>query len=141
MEYEVIEFETQKEEWNKYEVKDDTILAAKFILERLVHFKDDEGKEGLIPHGKPSFQVWYATDRVSAKERDDDISKIKPEFIDYDQLKEVWNKYHFTFRGGVHQFKVKLSVVAINKYKDKYDKYGYPRYSINKSLQISMKKL
>ena len=99
-----------------------------------------EGKEGLIPHGKPSFQVWYATDRVPAKDKDDEITDLKPEFIDHDQLKEVWNKYSITFRGDLLLFKVKLSVVAISRYKDKYDKYGYPRYSINNSLQISMKK-
>ena len=142
MEYKVIEFEIEKEQWNKYEIEDGTILAAKYVLERLVHVQEDDGKEGLLPHGKPSYQVWYSleSERSHPLEQDDPIEGVEPKFIDYDQMAESWNKYRYNFNGESYLLKLKLSVLNIGKYVDTYDKYGYPRYSITTALNINVVK-
>lgn len=138
-----IEFEVEKEVWNRYRLEDNTILKAKFVLINIFAEKDFEDKirkaktekgakvgfefqstnvVGVIvpPNllGEPSNQH-YSPQELEA-------SVVKDE-MDFETITESWNVYRLN--GGII-LKVRNSPIRIRR-TNKFDSRGMPIYLID----------
>jgi hypothetical protein len=126
--FENLDFEVLKEDWNEYEIENGDKLKVKFVMVKIVRKK--------IPGG---YNFGFNSNNVigifSPKIRDpgkpyspDEIFKsIVNSDMKWKPIKEAWNKYLIKKDKSIVE--VKIVITEIDK-TDKIDEYGDPHYLI-----------
>lgn len=127
--YEYLDFETIKEDWNEYEIEDSTKLRIKFVMVKILRKKISEGYDyrfnsnNVISIHSPKIRP-PGEKRYTPKELVNSIIKTD---MTFKPIKEVWNKY--LIKKDKSEIMAKIVIARIQK-TDKYDEYGDPYYNI-----------
>lgn len=127
--YENLDFEVLKEDWNEYEIEDGNQLRVKFVMVKIIRKKIVGG-----------YDFRFSTNNVvgffSKKIREPADRKYTPEEIfssiiktnmECKPIKEVWNKY--LIKKDKSTIEVKIVITDIQK-SDKIDDFGDPNYLV-----------
>lgn len=145
-----IDFKTDREEWNKYRLSDETFLRARVVLNGVLM---EKSLERLVKDVKPgeklklrlgfNLSILYAVEAPPKFRGTPDPKKYPPEElkastikkeVDFETMKATWNSY--LFKNGI-RIKARLSPVNISK-TNKFDIYGMPIYVIDSVVDIKM---
>jgi hypothetical protein len=128
-----MDFDIQKEPWNKYEISDLTILKVRQIIKRVTKvLADDKVSYGI---DGDSLSVVLAPDSLKGTPDDKTYSRqeleklITNDNMRYNTLAEEWNEYVLD-DGGVIRIKATVSRVAKTS---KFDRNGDPIYIVETS--------
>lgn len=119
-----IDFETVKEYWNWYRLKDETRIKGKLIVINIIQRNEDvfsvntEKLFGAIP---PEGKLGPAGKEYSKEEL---RKSVIADDLDFDVVEEHWNSYKI---GDDAELKAKLTMIKISK-TDKNDAVGIPYY-------------
>jgi hypothetical protein len=139
-----IEFEVEKEVWNRYRLEDDAILKTKFVLINVFAEKDFEEKVEKIEKGEKNVKVGFefqssnvvgvtvplnllgepSNQQYPLQELE--ASVIKDE-MDFETITESWNIYKL--EGGII-LKVRNSPIRVRR-TNKFDSRGIPIYLVD----------
>lgn len=133
--FEELEFTIEGEEWNKYELKDDSVIRGRIILQKLTRDPYDPKNFGF----KISTPMWivYAphTSRGEPNVKlGDRVVGAKFE-VHVNQNHEPWNVYRIIKTG--QKLKLKLTVTEISRFVDKFDVDGMPVYDVPSGVSIA----
>jgi len=127
--YEYLEFETVREDWNEYMIEDGTLLRIKFVMIKILRRKIPGGYDfrfnsnTVIGIHSPEIRE-PANGRYTPEELSKSIVKTD---MNYKSLKEIWNRY--IIKKDNSEIMVKIVITNIIK-TNKYDEYGDPIYQI-----------
>jgi len=145
-----LDFETEREEWNKYVLEDESILRAKFILtgamiDKTIEEIREEAKSGqklrigftirsqnvFSVESPPRLRGPPDSKRYSPEELRASIVK---EELDLETIRETWNSY--LLENGM-RMKAKISPISVNR-TSKYDSGGMPVYTIDTTVGVKL---
>lgn len=138
-----IDFETERESWNRYELIENAQLKAKVVLMKAIERKDPknpkiiqigiESKNIVTILPMKSFKLLgERTSRIySARE----ISSAQRIDVSFDQVSEDWNIYRLE---DGRKLKVKLVVSDILRLKGLTDTVGIPIYDIGSTVLFNV---
>lgn len=148
-----IDFNVEKEPWNKYRVKDGSNLKARFILQQIITDKSMEKLENELKKIKPDEHVdlgfGFKGNRLFSADAPLKLcglpdekkylvgelrESIIDEDIDFDTVNSSWNIYHL--ENGM-TFKCRVLVQTVNR-TDKFDELGLPIYFIESNLDVKV---
>jgi len=129
--YEYLEFETVREDWNEYKIEDGTLLRIKFVMIKILRREIPGGYDFRFNSntiiGIHSPEIGEPTnERYTLEELSKSIVKTDMEFKPLNK-EEIWNKYVIKKDGS--EIMVKIEITNIIK-TNKYDEYGDPIYQI-----------
>lgn len=141
-----LDFETEREEWNKYLLEDETLLRAKLILTSVQIDKNikeiakeaKSGKKLQIGFGIVSHNL-FAVEAPLGLRGSPDPKKYSPEELkvsiekeelDFETKKETWNSY--VFENGM-RMKAKISPTSVNR-TSKFNSVGMPVYWVELTI-------
>jgi hypothetical protein len=148
LQFEAIDFESEKETWNIYELGDRSVIKIRTILIRLmrniksVPQKILTGQEMRALEFQANFQnfltVTKATPILMGKPTPplsaDELLKMEKVEVAYTPFQEDWNVYKLPDGSKI---KVKLVVSAVFRVKGRFDELGYPMYVVNSTNAIT----
>ena len=131
--FEYCDFDTIKEDWNRYKIQDGTELKIKFVLIKVVRKKIPGTTDGYNYGFNNNVVVGvHSPKKHEPSERIYSVTELKDSIIEsdmeYTTIKEVWNKY--VLKKDKTELKVKLAITDIKK-TDKYNEYGDPHFFIS----------
>lgn len=146
-----LDFETEREEWNKYLLEDGTLLRAKLILtgvqiDKTIKeiAKEAKSKQKLkIGFGIGSHNL-FGIEAPPKLRGSPDPKKYSPEELkasivkedlDFETKKETWNSY--VFENGM-RMKVKISPTSVNR-TSKFDGRGMPVYWVELTINVKLR--
>ena len=146
-----LEFEIEKEEWNKYVLEDGTLLRLRWILtgaliDKTMKELEKEAKSGqkltlgfttrsqnvfaveapLELRGPPD-QKRYSREELRAS--------IAAEELDFETKRETWNSY--LFDNGM-RMRARFSPTSVNR-TSKFDSGGMPVYLVDSTVGVKLK--
>jgi len=117
-----IEFKVKKEPWNKYKLKDGTILKT-----RLIMVKVSAAKNGYLFSHQPIFGSIAPTRKKPEKTLSGEEHTIEEHDVDFEHIgKEKWNEYILSDN---NKLLAKIQITQVNR-SNVYDEHGDPIYSI-----------
>ena len=135
----LISFEVKNEDWNVFQLEDDSILRAKFVLINILGKRSGKGFDGSLQsqnvlgvyapedlRRKPSEPYTKEELAKSIVKDDVDVAKV---------IRQPWNEYELDT--GL-SLKVKIVPISIAR-TNKYDGEGMPIYLVNLSAIIKGK--
>jgi hypothetical protein len=137
--FEVLDFDIEKEQWNEYDLSDGNRVKGRVILTRLFQIFDKSQPQGQIYSGEtrkmfvtysPSGNPQRPTNPTTIEE----INKLPRIPVNADTSNERWNVYRIIKNGKI--VKVKLVVDEIYKIEGLYEPSGLPSYQITSSELI-----
>ena len=145
-----LDFEIEREEWNKYLLEDGTLLRAKLILTgvqidktiKKIAKEAKSRKKLRIGLGIGSHNL-FAIEAPPELRDSPDPKKYSPEELkasivkedlDFETKKETWNSY--TFENGM-RMKAKISPSSINR-TSKFSSVGMPIYWVESTISIKL---
>ena len=145
-----IDFETEREEWNKYRLADKTLLRAKLVLTRFVmeesldefakKVKLDQklklalGFSMTIAYGIESpFELRDRPDSRKYSTEELRASIVDTE-IDFETVRATWNSY--VLENGI-RMKARFSPISISK-TSKFDRGGMPVYLVDSAADVKI---
>jgi len=148
-----IDFNIEKEQWNKYRIADGTELKARFVLQQVLVDKsmDELEKElkSIEGDGSIAFGFGFKGNKLftveppvnlrgnpdSNKYRVEELREsIVEEDIDFDTVNSSWNIYQLKNRIS---FKCRLLVTTVSR-TNKFDDLGIPTYLIDSTLELKV---
>ena len=126
--FEHLDFDTIKEEWNEYEIENGDKLKVKFVLVKIFRQKFQEGFNygfnfnNVIGVFSPKIRTpggQYNPNEV--------IKSITDSDMKYKTIKEVWNKYQIKKDKSIIESKIVITEISKT---DKIDEYGDPHYLV-----------
>jgi len=142
--YDYIDFETIKENWNLYDVEDGTIIKFKIVLLKIIPtvapVQVQIPGQGQVNAQSIAFNTANLMTIISTKEAKgtpsspDTEMKIERKDISFKILTEEWNEYKLE-DGKI--LKMKPTIVQIDK-TIHYDQYGEPNYLVKSQPLIKM---
>jgi hypothetical protein len=149
-EFEYVDFNVEKEDWNKYRLEDKTILKSKFVLisviaekgfkEKMKKARTDKGivlryefqstnVVGVEPPeelmGKPTPQGYTPQELESCVIQDD---------MDFETILGTWNVYKLN---EVASLKVRTSPIRVRR-TSKFDDHGRPIYMVDFTADVKI---
>ena len=131
-----LDFETIKEPWNKYELRDSTYLKSRHILMKVKKKGNTYGIEGQnitvtynVPKnlkGTPSTQT-YTPEELS--------SSIVVDEVGYNTILEEWNEYIVDDGARI---RIKDTIISVSR-TSKYDRNGDPIYVAQHSTLVQVR--
>lgn len=140
-----MEFEVEREVWNKYELSDDAILKTRVILLKLIQLPN-KGKSAELQIGaetqiinavSPTKNYRLYGTPYEGLYSPEVLQSAKKVEVNYTQLAEDWNVYRLS---DGRKLKTKLVVSGIKRCVDKYDKHGIPIYIVDSAGLINISK-
>jgi hypothetical protein len=138
--FEVLDFDIEKEQWNEYELSDGNRIKARVILTRLVQIFDKPQSEGetyrgetkkvFVTYGRPATNRQPPSGPMTVEE----IRKLPRIPVNPNTSNERWNIYRIIKNGRI--VKVKLVVDEIYKIEGLFEPTGLPTYQITSSELI-----
>jgi len=125
-----LDFNIVREPWNMYELRDGSILKAKYVLTRVIKY---EGIKDYHIRGRSITTIHYAPEDMKGQPSEtlyspeEIMSSIVEEDIGYRTLMEEWSEYVVEDGGKI---RVKLTVLRVSR-TSKYDNVGVPMYCID----------
>jgi len=148
-----VEFEIEKEEWDKYKLADGTLLRTRFVLTGILMDKTmDEIRnmlKELAPNQALKIGFGFRAQRLFAVEPPPSLrgapdskkysveelrDAIVAEDLDFETLKSTWNSYRL--KNGM-SLKCRLSPTVISR-TNKLDDGGIPVYFIDSTLDVKV---
>ena len=138
-----LDFEVEKEVWNRYELIEGAQLKARVILmktlERKGHADPKKNQFGIesknivsiVP--MKSFQLLRTGESKEFSQKD--LREAKRIEVSFDQVSEDWNVYRLE---DGRRLKVKLVITNISRMKGLYDKAGIPLYDIGSTVVFNV---
>ena len=129
--YEYLEFETVREDWNEYRIEDGSLLRIKFVMIKILRREIPGGYDfrfnsnTIIGIHSPEIRE-PTNERYTPEELSKSIVKTDMKYQPLDK-KEIWNKY--VIKKDNSEIMVKIVITNIIK-TNKYDEYGDPIYQI-----------
>lgn len=138
-----IEFEIEKEVWNRYELADNAELRIRAILIKLYqkpnptdvtkieYTGESKNITNVVPmkdyklFGPPTNVVYPPQDLLNSKTVD----------VSFNTITEDWNVYRLNNGARI---KTKLVVASIKRFLDKYDASGLPIYNIESTVVVNV---
>jgi hypothetical protein len=148
--FEYVNFEVEKESWNKYKLKDGSILKTKFVLinvlaekgfkDKVIKAKTEKGvgveftfqSSNVIGVEIPPNLMGEPTD-VHYSPQELEASVVEDE-IDFETVAESWNAYKLN--GGIHM-KVRNSPIRVRR-TSKLDIRGVPIYLVDFTADLKV---
>jgi hypothetical protein len=135
--YNDIEFEIIKENWNEYQLNDESKLKARIILTRV--FRENSPNQFGFEFSNPIFVVSCPIEKRGKKNdepKQADFDMIEKEEVTIISDYEKWNEYKI--KDLEKTLRIKYSVSTIQRLKGKYDNNGYPFYIVTGAPAITM---
>jgi hypothetical protein len=140
-----LEFEVEKEVWNKYELSDDSILKTRVVLLKLIQQPNKNnlteiqvsGETQIINTISPTKNYRLYGTPFTGNYSLEDLAQAKKVEVNSTQLYEDWNVYRLN---DGRKLKTKLVVSSIKRCVDKYDKHGIPVYLVDSTVVINIVK-
>jgi hypothetical protein len=142
--YDYIDFETIKENWNLYDLEDGTIIKFKIVLLKIIPtvapVQVQIPGQGQVNAQSIAFNTANLMTILSTKEAKGTPSspatemKIEKKDVPFKILTEEWNEYKLE-DGKI--LKMKPTIVQINK-ATHYDQYGEPNYLVQSQPLIKV---
>jgi len=147
-----VEFEIEKEEWDRYKLADGSLLKARFILTGILMDKTiDEIRSELkkLPDQMPKMGFGFRSQYVFVMEPPQNLrgtpdirkysveelrNSIVKEDIDFETLKSTWDSYWL--ENGI-SLKCRLSPTVISR-TSKFDEVGMPIYIIDSTIDVKV---
>ncbi len=141
--FEELEFSVEQEEWNRYDLKDGATIQGRLFLTKILrnpYNPQDMSFDFSIP-------VWVVYAPVALRGEPDartpleiqaEHAHAKKYEIHINNSHEPWNVYRILKTG--QKLKIKLTIQEVNRYTDKFDKYGMPSYQVPNGVSISLSK-
>ncbi len=138
-----LEFDLEKEVWNKYELADDSILKARVIVLKIIQQTNKSnpteiqlgGETQIISTVSPTKNYrLYGTPFLGIY-TPEELAQAKKVDVNYTQLYEDWNVYRLSDN---RKLKTKLVVSSVKRCLDKYDKHGIPLYLVDSTVVINI---
>lgn len=127
--YENLDFDAIKEDWNEYEIEDGDRLRIKFVLVKIIRKKVADGYDfrfnstnvvGIFSKkSREPGQKMYTPDEI--------FSSVIKKNMEYKTIKEVWNKYLIKKDKSI--IEVKIVITEIQK-TNKVDDFGDLHYLV-----------
>lgn len=150
--FEYVDFEIERENWNKYQLKDGAILKAKFIL---INVLAEKGFKEKIKKAKTEKEIdlgfMFQSSNVIGVEappnligepsntryspRELETSVVEDE-IDFETISESWNSYKIKVNGEIY-LKVRNSPIRIRR-TSKFDSQGVPIYLVDFKADVKI---
>lgn len=136
---EELDFEIIKENWNTYKLNDESKLKARIILTRIFNAKRPQ--EFGFEFSTPIFVISCPQEKRGERNKE-------PKQADYDKIPkdevqikdesayEKWNEYKIPKLDKI--LKIKYSISAIRRLRDRYDNNGYPFYIVTGAPAITI---
>jgi hypothetical protein len=150
--FEYVDFEVERENWNKYRLKDGAILKTKFVLinvlaekgfkEKIKRAKTEMGigvgftfqSSNVIGVEAPPNLIGNPTN-VHYSPQELEKSVVEDE-IDFETISESWNSYKLNVNGEIYM-KVRNSPIRIRR-TDKFDSRGVPIYLVDFTADVKI---
>ena len=149
-----VDFETEREEWNRYRLKDGIVVRAKlvisaFMMEETLDEFAKKAKRRRKPDQKLILGLTFRSTNVFSIEspprlRGSPGQKVYPveelrasiieEDIDFETVRATWNSY--VLKNGM-RIKTRLSPTSISR-TGKFDKVGMPIYLIDFGVDVKV---
>lgn len=145
-----VDFETEREEWNKYRLADKTVLRIKFVISRVEMEESlDEIAKKVKPGQKLKLALGFSATTVYGVESppelrgDPDPKKCTTEElrasivdaeIDFETVRATWNSY--VLQNGI-RVKARFSPISISR-TSKFDGGGMPVYFIHSGVDVKV---
>lgn len=145
-----VDFKTNREEWNKYKLTDDTLIRAKMVFSGFAMEENlDEVAKKVKPDQKLKIGLAFRSTTLFAVESPQKLrgssdskrysveelrTSIVDKEIDFETRKAVWNSY--TLENGIN-VKVRISPISISR-TSKFDNFGMPTYLVDFGADIKM---
>jgi hypothetical protein len=132
--FEIVDFQIEKEDWNTYELKDGTILKGRVILTRVGKDKNRPPDQYGI-QTENLFVTWAPKDKKgppSTPPPMDQIPESQMIQVEPERSNEIWNIYRIPSSG--HRLRVKLVAHDILRVKDVFDQIGEPYFIITSAV-------
>jgi hypothetical protein len=139
-----VDFEVEKEVWNRYELDDGSMIKMRTILVKLLAPRIVPIAEAGAPRPQ-QFEARFQNIVAVIKALDENMGPpsgpISPQEmgslpkieVGYTPFAEDWNVYRLP---DGSKLKVKLVVSSVSKVKDRYDQDGYPLYIVQSTNAI-----
>lgn len=136
IDFEELEFETIEENWNEYELPNQTKARAKFVVIRFVRDRRNPDPNVVAISGQNLFVVSAPVEQRGAPSP---LIREETQRTDYPRVNvltsnEKWNKYRIVKSGIV--LKVKLLLNEVYRVQGRYDTDGMPAYLFNSTQMI-----
>ena len=150
--FEYVDFEVEKEPWNRYRLEDKSILKTKFVLinifaekgwkQKIQKVKGSKDKVGIAMRLQPTtvagVQVvqpgLFGTRATANYTHQELVSSVVKNDLDIDVIAESWNRY-----GLPENFVVKVKSSPVNVARtSKFDGEGVPIYLIDFSADMKI---
>lgn len=138
--YGFVNYKTLKEDWNRYKLKDGTIIMLKFVLIKFEFVEETEGilelklnantVIGILP--APELCGEPGTTGYTKEELEESVVE---EDIDFDTIEESWNEYELEDGRTLH---IKPVLTMISR-TSKFDDDGEPIYIMQSQLLSKIK--
>ncbi len=150
-EFEQVDFDVEREQWNKYRLDDKTILKTKFVLINVFFEKGFKAKAQKVKGMKDKFPVGFrfqSSNVIGVQVQSNVIGTpdnrlytyqelqafVTKEDMDFQTINETWNIYRLPENVVM---KVKISPVDVKK-TSKFDTLGIPIYLVESSADIKI---
>lgn len=136
LDFEDLEFETLEENWNEYELPNQTKARGKFVAMRIIKDRRNPDPNVLGISGQNLFVV---TAPVEQRGPPNPLTPEEIQRTDYPRINpitanEKWNRYRINKTGAI--LKVKLVLNEVYRVQGKYDNDGMPSYIFNSTQLI-----
>lgn len=154
--FEYVDFEVEKEIWNKYKLEDGAILKTKFVLINILAQKGIGEVIKKLHMEKSTLELNFSLQSSNVLGVEvptallGDPSKVKyspmelaesiiDDDLDIEAISESQNRYRLNFEkvGEVAYLRIKSSPIKVSR-TSKFDEYGVPQYIVNFSVSMRM---
>ena len=136
--FEEMDFVVEEENWNEYELDDDSKIKARIILKKII--RDPNNTKIYNFDINPAiFAVHAPQTKRGEKNKEptpDQYNTLESYELRINRSAEKWNVYRILKTGQT--MRVRLTVSRIRRIKDKFDKDGLPFYLIDSGPMIIM---
>jgi hypothetical protein len=136
-----LDFEMEKEVWNKYELENNAQLRTRVVMVKFFYKhsqgvpKEYSGQFTPISNVMPYDNYKLFGKAPHAAYTPEEMQVAKSTEVSYRTIAEDWNIYRLS--DGT-RIKTKLVVASINRLLDRYDQYGVPIYTVNSTTVINI---
>jgi len=134
--YDYLDFETIKENWNLYVLEDETIIKFKIVLLKIMPTLDQgQGqRQGFAFNTANLLTILSTKEARGIPSLPNTVMKIEKKDIPFKILTEEWNEYKLE-DGKV--LKLKPTIVQIARAAN-YDQYGEPNYLVQSQPLVKL---
>jgi hypothetical protein len=134
--YEEMEFSIEEERWNEYELNDGARIRGRVILQKIVRDPNNPNRFS-FKFGNVMWVVFApAHMRGEPSPNPQDLANAQRYQVHINNSNELWNVYRVIRTGQV--LRIKLEVVNVSRYTDRYDADGMPIYNVENGVAINM---